>query len=46
MAGCPLGAYIETACTVQRRMADWDCSQATTWADLLAAHDQWVADDN
>lgn len=46
MAGCPLGAYIETAFNVQRRMADWDFTQATTWADLLAVHDQWVVNYN
>lgn len=38
----PWQNYIETAFNVQRRMADWDFSQATTWAELLAAHDHWV----
>ena len=27
-------------------MADWDFAKATTWAELLAVHDQWVADFN
>ena len=27
-------------------MADWDFTQATTWADLLAVHDQWVVNYN
>jgi len=37
---------IETAFGVQRRMADWVLAQATSWPELLVAHDQWVADDN
>jgi AcrR family transcriptional regulator len=27
-------------------MADWHFAQATTWSELLAVHDQWVADYN
>jgi len=42
----PWQNYIETTFNVQRRMADWDFAQATTWADLLAIHDQWVAEYN
>ncbi len=42
----PWQNYIETAFNVQRRMADWDFTQATTWADLLAVHDQWVVNYN
>lgn len=39
-------SYIETAFNVQRRMADWHFAQATSWAELLTLHDQWVADYN
>jgi len=39
-------SYIETAFNVQRRMADWHFAQATTWAELLTIHDQWVTDYN
>jgi putative transposase len=42
----PWQNYIETAFNVQRRMADWDFAQATTWADLLTVHDQWVVNYN
>ena len=42
----PWQSYIETAFNVQRRMADWDFARSTTWDELLAAHDQWVADYN
>lgn len=35
----PWQNYIETAFNIMRRMADWDFSRATTWADLLAVHD-------
>lgn len=31
---------------IMRRMADRDFSRATTWAELLAVHDQWVVNDN
>jgi hypothetical protein len=27
-------------------MADWHVAQATTWTELLAAHDRWVVDFN
>ena len=27
-------------------MADWHFAKATTWAELLAVHDQWVVDYN
>jgi len=42
----PWQNYIETTFNVQRRMADWDFAKATTWAELLAVHDQWVVDYN
>ena len=42
----PWQNYIETAFNVQRRMADWDFAQATTWAELLAVHDHWVVNYN
>jgi putative transposase len=44
--GRPWQNYIETTFNVQRRMADWDFTKATTWAELLAVHDQWVGDYN
>jgi hypothetical protein len=37
---------IETAFSIQHRMADWHFARATSWADLLAAHDRWVTDYN
>jgi putative transposase len=42
----PWQSYIETAFGIQRRMADWAFANAGTWPELLAVHDQWVADDN
>jgi hypothetical protein len=39
-------SYIETGFNVQRRMADWHFARATSWSELLAIHDQWVADYN
>lgn len=42
----PWQSYIETTFKVQRRMADWHFAKATTWAELLAVHDQWVMDFN
>ncbi len=42
----PWQSLIETQFNVQRRMADWPFAQAATWADLLAAHDRFVADFN
>ncbi len=42
----PWQSYIETTFNVQRRMADWHFAKATTWAELLAVHDQWVVDYN
>ncbi len=42
----PWQSYIEAAFGVQRRMADWAFAQAGTWPELLAVHDQWVADYN
>lgn len=34
--------YIETMFNVQRRMADYEFEQATTWTALQTAHDTWV----
>jgi putative transposase len=42
----PWQSSIETQFNVQRRMADWHFAQATTWTELLAAHDRWVVDFN
>ena len=42
----PWQSYIETAFGVQRRMADFHFAEATTWEELVAAHDRWVADYN
>jgi transposase InsO family protein len=39
-------SYIETNFNVMRRMADWHFERASTWAVLVAAHDQFVADFN
>jgi putative transposase len=39
-------SYIETAFNIQRRMADWHFQHATTWTELQAVHDRWVADYN
>ena len=42
----PWQSLIETNFGVQARMADWDFSRATTWAELLTVHEQWVANFN
>lgn len=42
----PWQSLIEAHFGVQSRMADWDFAKATTWPELLAVHDQWVADFN
>jgi hypothetical protein len=42
----PWQSYIEAAFGVQRRMADWAFARASSWPELLAVHDQWVADYN
>lgn len=39
-------SYIETQFSVQRRMAHWHFLQATSWLELLAAHDRWAVDFN
>lgn len=44
--GKPWQNYIETTFKIQRRMADWHFARATTWAELLTVHDQWVVDLN
>jgi putative transposase len=38
--------YVEALFGVQRRMADWGFAHAGSWPELLAVHDQWVADYN
>jgi putative transposase len=42
--GQPWQSYIETHFNVQRRMADWDFSQAQTWSELKDAHKKWMSD--
>lgn len=42
----PWQSLIEANFGVQARMADWDFRKATTWADLLTVHEQWVANFN
>ena len=42
----PWQSDIETNFNVQRRLADYHFANATTWEELLAAHDRWVADFN
>ena len=42
----PWQSYIETTFNVQRRMADWHFAKATTWAELQASRERWVADYN
>ena len=42
----PWQSYIETHFNVQRRMADWHAAKADTWQELVATHDQFVADYN
>jgi putative transposase len=37
-------SYIETHFNVQRRLADWDFSQAQTWSELKDAHKKWMTD--
>jgi transposase len=39
-------SYIETTFNVQRRMADWHFAKATTWEELVASHERWLADYN
>jgi hypothetical protein len=38
--------YAETTFNIQRRMADFNFQQATTWAALVAAHEEWVLNFN
>ena len=42
--GQPRRSYIEAHFNVQRRMADWDFSQAQTWSGLKDAHKKWMTD--
>lgn len=39
-------SYIESHFNVQRRMADWHVAKAESWAEIVATHDQFVADYN
>lgn len=38
--------YVETLFAIQHRLADWHFQQTTTWAELVASHDHWVAQYN
>jgi putative transposase len=44
--GQPWQNYIETNFNVMRRLADHDYAQATTWAELQAAHERFFHDFN
>jgi hypothetical protein len=44
--GQPWQNYIETHFNVMRRMADQDYAQATTWAELQAAHERFFVNYN
>jgi putative transposase len=39
-------SYIETAFSIQRRMADYAFAAATSWPELRAIHERWFADYN
>jgi putative transposase len=42
----PWQNYAETTFNIMRRMADWDFTRATSWAELLATHERWVVNYN
>ena len=44
--GRPWQNYSETTFGIQKRMADWHFQRAESWAELVAAHDRFVADCN
>ena len=44
--GKPWQNYSETTFGIQKRMADWHFQRAESWAELVAAHDRFVADYN
>ena len=44
--GRPWQSYLETAFSVQRRMADWHFAKAESWPELHAAHARWVEEYN
>ena len=44
--GKPWQNFSETTFGIQRRMADWHFSRAEGWAELVEAHDRFVADYN
>ncbi|MDP9477276.1 MAG: helix-turn-helix domain-containing protein [Actinomycetota bacterium] len=44
--GRPWQNYAETTFGIQKRMADWHFAKAGSWAELVEAHEKWVADYN
>jgi putative transposase len=42
----PWQSYIETHFNVQRRMADWHVHKAESWTELVASHEEFVANYN
>lgn len=44
--GRPWQNYSETTFGIQKRMTDWHFRKAESWADLVGAHDRFVADYN
>jgi putative transposase len=44
--GRPWQNFSETTFGIQRRMADWHFGKAESWAELVEAHDRFVADYN
>jgi putative transposase len=44
--GRPWQNYIETHFNVQRRMADWHCTRAENWPEMVEAHGRFVEDYN
>jgi putative transposase len=44
--GRPWQSYLETAFSIQRRMADWHFAKAESWPELHAAHARWVEEYN
>lgn len=44
--GKPWQNYAEAAFGIQKRMADWHFAKAGSWAELVEAHERWVADYN
>jgi transposase len=44
--GRPWQNFSETTFGIQKRMADWHFAKAASWAELVEAHDRFVADYN